>query len=275
MKPTAKRIVLELLTAADSHAGSIANLVAACEVLGIDEGSVRVAVTRLVAAGTLEPVGRGEYRLGATTRALTTQVTSWRELEKQVRKWDGGWACVQLGDLGRTDRSALRRRERALRLHGFRELARGFAVRPDNLVGGVEVLREKLVALGVETKALVFRASDFDDETERRARALWDRERLTQTYEQLAQRIARFIASVDDLSPRVAARESFLFGSDVLRTIMFDPKLPAPLVDVDARREMVESMKRLDLIGRRYWAQLFGMPHHRVAVVGEEHHEYS
>jgi hypothetical protein len=55
---------------------------------------------------------------------------------------------------------------------------------------------------------------------------------------------------------------------------MFDPKLPAPLVDVDARRELVESMKRLDTIGRRYWAQLFGMPHHRVTTV-EEHHDYS
>src|SRR5688500_11921990 len=161
VKPTAKRIVLELLTAADSHEGSIANLVAACEVLGIDEGNVRVAVTRLVAAGTLEPAGRGEYRLGAQSRALTAQVTSWRELEKTVRRWDGGWACVQLGDLGRTDRSALRERERALKLHGFRELSRGFAVRPDNLVGGVDALREKLSALGVESRALVFCASDF------------------------------------------------------------------------------------------------------------------
>src|SRR5688500_8756167 len=112
MKPSAKRIVLELLTAADPHQGSVANLVAAGEVLGVDEGNIRVALARLVAAGTLELAGRGEYRLGVATRALTDQITSWRDLEKQVRRWDGGWACVALGDLGRTDRSALRRRER-------------------------------------------------------------------------------------------------------------------------------------------------------------------
>jgi phenylacetic acid degradation operon negative regulatory protein len=274
MRPTAKRIVLELLTAADSHAGSIANLIAACDVLGIDEGNVRVAVTRLVAAGTLEPAGRGEYRLGAATRALTAQVTSWRELERQVRRWDGGWACVQLGDLGRTDRSALRKREQALRLHGFRELSRGLAVRPDNLAGGVAALRAQLIALGVEPRALVFRATDFDDDTERRARALWDRDRLTASYRQTSARIERFLVTMVDLAPRVAAREAFLFGSDVLRMIMFDPRLPEPLVEVTARRALVEAMKRLDTIGRRLWAQLFGMPHHLV-VSPEEHHEYS
>jgi phenylacetic acid degradation operon negative regulatory protein len=273
VKPTAKRIVLELLTAADSHAGSIAHLIAACDVLGIDEGNVRVAVTRLVAAGTLEPAGRGEYRLGAATRALTAQVTGWRELEKQVRRWDGGWACVQLGDLGRTDRSALRRRERALRLHGFRELSRGLAVRPDNLAGGVAALRAQLLALGVEP-APTFRASELDPETEQRARGLWDRDRLTASYRQTASRIERFIVTVGDLSPRVAARETFLFGSDVLRMIMFDPRLPEPLVDVAARRALVDAMKRLDTIGRRLWGQLFGVPHHFV-VAPEEHHEYS
>ena len=272
VKPTAKRFVLELLTAADSHRGSIANLIAAADVLGIDEGNVRVAVTRLVATGTLEPVERGEYRLGAATRALTTQLTSWRDLE--VRNWDGSWACVQVGDLGRTDRSALRKRERALRLQGLRELARGLSVRPDNLVGGIDVLRTKLVALGVEPAAIVFRASELDAETDEHARSLWDRDRLTATYRQTTARIDRFITSMVELSPRIAARESFLFGSDVLRMITFDPRLPAPLVDVQARRALVDAMKRLDAVGRNSWAQLFGMPH-RLVINAQEHHEYS
>lgn len=270
MKPTAKRIVLELLTAADSHQGSVANLVAAGEVLGIDEGNTRVALARLVAAGTLELAGRGEYRLGATTRALTEQVTSWRELEKQVRRWDGGWACVQLGDLGRTDRTALRRRERALRLHGFRELARGLTVRPDNLAGGIAQLRAQLVALGVE--APVFRATELDADTDERARSLWNADRLTAIYRQTTARIERFIVTMNELSPRIAAREAFLFGSDVLRMIMFDPRLPEPLVDVGARKALVDAMRRLDTLGRRLWAQLFGMPHHLV-INPEEHHE--
>lgn len=270
MKPTAKRIVLELLTAADPHQGSVANLVAAGALFGIDEGNIRVALARLVAAGTLELVGRGEYRLGATTRALTDQVTQWRELEKQVRRWDGGWVCVQLGDLPRSDRSALRRRERALALHGFRELGRGLCVRPDNLSGGIEPLRDRLHALGVEGRAVIFRATDFDPATEKRARALWDGDQLTRTYRQTAARIDRFLITVDGLTPGDAARETFLFGSDVLRLLMFDPRLPEPLVETAARKALVEAMKRLDLVGRRRWADVFGVPYRLAMPAGED-----
>jgi len=276
MKPTAKRIVLELLTAADPHQGSVANLVAAGDLFGIDEGTIRVALARLVAAGTLEPAGRGEYRLGAATRALTEQVTSWRELERQVRKWDGGWACVQLGDLARSDRSALRRRQRALGLHGFRELSRGLEVRPDNLAGGVEVLRARLLSLGVESKAMVFRASELDAAADKRARQLWDAEKLTQSYRQLTARIEKYLGAVAGLAPRAAARDTFLFGSDVLRSIMFDPRLPEPLVDVAARRALVDAMKQLDLIGRKLWADLFGVPYKlALHAAGEDLHVYS
>jgi phenylacetic acid degradation operon negative regulatory protein len=275
MRISAKRVVLDLLTAADSHQGSVANLVAAGDVLGIDANNTRVAVTRLVAAGTLELVERGEYRLGAATRALTEQVTSWRELERRVRRWDGGWACVQLAALGRSDRAALRRRERALRLLGFRELARDFAVRPDNLVGGVAALRAQLGELGVAAPAVVFRASELDDATDARARGLWDADRLTQTYRQTTARIDRFLVAVKELVPRAAAREAFTFGGDVLRMITFDPRLPEPLVDVGARRGLVEAMTRLDVVGRRLWAQLFHLTQRIVVPTIEEHHDYS
>ena len=192
-----------------------------------------------------------------------------------MRRWDGSWACVQLGDLARSDRSALRRRERALRLLGFRELARGLTVRPDNLEGGIATLRDQLHELGVDERAFTFRATDFDAATEARARTLWDPDRLTASYRQTTARIERFLVAVTDLTPRAAARESFFFGSDVLRMIMFDPRLPEPLVDVAARRALVEAARRLDAIGRRLWAQLYGLPHGLV-VTSEAHHvEYS
>ncbi|HEV7553888.1 MAG TPA: PaaX family transcriptional regulator C-terminal domain-containing protein [Kofleriaceae bacterium] len=259
MAPSAKRIVLELLTAAHPNESPVAQLVRACEVVGVDDNNVRVVLARLVAAGTVEPSGRGVYRLGRAARPLTEQVLSWRELDKQVRRWDGGWAFVQLAHLPRSDRAALRRRERALRLLGFRELERGLAVRPDNLVGGVAALRDRLVALGVDEQAIVTRASDLDIATEARARRLWDAERLTQSYRHTAERIERWLVAAADLSPRVAAREAFWFGGDVLRKIMYDPRLPEPLVDVAARRALVDAARRLDVAGRRIWAGLFGL----------------
>jgi phenylacetic acid degradation operon negative regulatory protein len=274
VKPTAKRIVLELLSATDGHEAASSSLVAAGKLLGVAETSVRVTLTRLVADGTLELTGRGSYKLGHATAALTRQVTSWRELEKQVRRWDGGWVCVQAGGAG-GDRGLARRRGRALRLLGFRALddapGRTLSLRPDNLDGGVAALRERLYALGVEHEALVFRASDFDGDTDVRARRLWDAERLTAMYHQTRERIDRWLRAVTELPLRTAAREAFLFGGDVLRMILFDPRLPEPLVDVGARRALVEAGKRLDATGRGLWAQLFGMQHG--LVITPEHHD--
>src|SRR5262245_7984411 len=116
------------MSASDGHEATAASLVAAGKLLGVADGSVRVALTRLVSDGTLVVSERGVYRLGARTTAVTREVTSWRHLESQVRRWDGSWVCVQPA-AGTT-----KRRERALRLLGFRELrATGLAVRPDNL----------------------------------------------------------------------------------------------------------------------------------------------
>ena len=265
MVPTAKRFVLQLLSAADTHELPAATLVAAGEVLGMTGNRVRVAIARLVAAGTLEATARGAYRLGDAARALTRHVTSWRELERQVRRWDGGWVFVHVGELARSDRTALARRERALRLLGFRSLSRALEIRPDNLVGGLPQLRNRLRELGVEPDVMVVRASELDAASEARARRLWQPERLSSSYVQTAERIERWLAT-PGLDLRTAARDAFLFGGEVLRKIIFDPRLPEPLVDVAARRAMLDAARRLDAHGRRLWARLSGVP---VAVTEE------
>ena len=243
---TAKRIVLELLSTAPDHESSSSALVACGELLGLSENNVRVTLARLVAAGTVDTTGRGTYRVNTP---MTRHVTAWRELEKLVRRWDGGWLCVHTADLAR-DRTAARHRTRALKLLGFRPLARGLEVRPDNLGG----TRDRLLALGLDPGALVYRA-DFDPATDTRARTLWDAERLTSSYTATTERIDRWLATVE-LEPRAAAREAFFFGGDVLRKIIFDPRLPEPLVDIAARKTMLDAAVRLDTFGRRLWERL-------------------
>jgi phenylacetic acid degradation operon negative regulatory protein len=260
VKPTAKRIILELMSANPGIPAPAAMLVAAAELLGIEANNVRVTLTRLVADGTLEPASRGVYQLGSSTRALTNQITSWRELEKQVRAWDGSWACVHFAPGSTADRAAARRRKRALGLLGFRMLDRTLALRPNNLEGGIAKLREQLYALGVEESAFVYLASELDEATEQRARKLWAAERLTLGYVQLRERIERWLETIDELPVRTAAREAFFFGGDVLRKIMFDPRLPEPLVDVAARRALLDAAKRVDTTGRRLWMRLFAVP---------------
>ena len=271
MKPTAKRIILELMSANPGVDAPAAMLVAAAELLGIEQNNVRVTLTRLVADGTLETSARGLYQLGKATRALTKQITSWRELEKQVRPWDGSWACVHFA-ASNADRVAARRRKRALGLLGFRALDRALALRPNNLDGGIAALREQLYALGVEETAIVLLATELDPATEQRARRLWAAERLTQGYVQTRERIERWLVAIDELPLRTAAREAFFFGGDVLRKIMFDPRLPEPLVDVAERRALLEAAKRLDTTGRRLWLRLFAVPH---GLVNTEHRDHA
>ena len=246
---TAKRVVLELLTATDGHELPAAALVAAAAVVDVAETSVRVALTRLVAAGTLEVTARGVYRLGAATRAMTAQITSWRELERSVRKWDGAWVMASL--LGPRER----RRDRAVALLGLRELAPGLAVRPDNLAGGAAGVRERLAELGASE--LIVARAELGAADDARARALWDGAALTAGYVRRRADIDRWLGGGDALDLRRAAREAFVFGGgDVLRAIVTDPRLPEPLVDVAARRAMVDAMVRLDKVGRALWARL-------------------
>jgi phenylacetic acid degradation operon negative regulatory protein len=146
-------------------------------------------------------------------------------------------------------------------LLGFRPLGASLEIRPDNIEGGVVALRERLVSLGLEETAIVLRATELDAKTEARARALWDGRRLTTSYRQTRERIDRWLVVAPDLAPEVAAREAFVFGGDVLRQILFDPRLPEPLVDVAERRALVAATRRLDPYGRRLWHKMFGMAH--------------
>jgi phenylacetic acid degradation operon negative regulatory protein len=261
MRLTAKRVVLELLTVAGGRAAPVAVLVDACALFGITENSTRVTLARLLATGTLEASARGSYRLGAGSEELTKQLTSWRDLEKQVRRWDGSWICVHAAELARSDRAVLRRRERALRLLGFRELARGLEVRPGNLDGGVDAVRDRLHALGLEKSALVFCGVGFDVALESRARKLWETRALNATYKRTTERLDAWMEREPTLTRETAARESFLIGGEALRQILFDPRLPEPLVDVAARRALVDAARRYDTHGRKIWESMFGLPH--------------
>jgi phenylacetic acid degradation operon negative regulatory protein len=173
-----------------------------------------------------------------------------------VGEWTGAWIAVHCGALGRVDRAALRRRERALHLLGFRELHRDLLLRPDNLVGGVADVRSRLYKLGLGVEATVFVATSFDPERERRARSLWSGENLTSSYVEWRMRLEKWQARVERLDRMVAARESFELGNDAIRHLLFDPLLPHPLTDVNARRAFVRAVVEFDRAGHEIWREL-------------------
>ncbi len=256
MTPTAKSILLELLLAAGGPLPARL-AVDACALFDVSENNVRVALVRLTSAGLVEGAGRGEYRLAERAEDLAREVASWRSAEERVRAWHGAYIAAHCGALGRTDRSALRKRTRALSLLGFAELERGLFVRPDNLHGGVEGVRSRLHTLGLPKEASVFAISAVAADFDARAQRLWDGKGLTASYKKTRAELERWMKRAGELEPDVAARESFLLGSRAIRRIVYDPLLPPPFVDVDERRAFVEATKEMDREGRRIWQRFF------------------
>ncbi len=253
MKPEPRHLILNLLLGAAGRQLAAREAIAACALFGIRENSVRVALARLSAAGLVETFGRGEYRLGPGAARLADEVATWRDAERRVRDWNGAWIAAHVGDLGRSNRAALRARGRALGMLGLRELDRGLFLRPDNLAGGVEAARERLLKLGLESDAAVFVAHGFDAARERRAAALWDGRALTRGYRETRARLEDWLARAGSLALELAARESYLLGNAAIRQLVFDPLLPAPLVDVDARRGFLDAVVRFDAAGHAIW----------------------
>jgi phenylacetic acid degradation operon negative regulatory protein len=226
---------------------------------------------RLASARFIESAGRGEYRLAEGAENLAREVASWRDAEQRVCRWGGDYVAVHTGALGRSDKSALRRRTRALAMLGFAEVERGLHVRPDNLRGGVDSVRSRLYALGLEAEASVFQGGAFDDEREARIRTAWDGAALTASYVKTRRQIEQWLNRAPDLELEVAARESFLLGSRAIRQIVYDPLLPPPLVDVGERRAFVDAMKEMDRDGRRIWRRFFQLTETAARSFGGDH----
>lgn len=260
MAPNPRQLILNLLLAADDGEISARDAVASAALFGIRENSARVALARLAAGGLIEASGRGTYRLGPNGAGLAADVATWRMAEQRVKAWQGGWVAVHVAALGRSDRVALRARDRALALLGLCELDRGFFIRPDNLVGGVAGVRERLHKLGVEEDAVVFLASELDAAREKQARALWDGKALTKSYRQTRQKLEKWLQRAAALEPEVAARESFLLGNEAIRQLVFDPLLPEPLVDSGERHAFALAVQQFDRAGHEIWRRLWQAP---------------
>jgi len=255
MKLNAKHLILDLLLASED-ALSARDAIAACQLFALSENSVRVALTRLSAEGLIEAAERGSYQLSATALELAGDIATWRTAEQRMRAWLGGYLVVFSAGLGRTDRTALRKRERALHLLGFKELEKGLHIRPDNIEDNIDSVRKRLYSLGLERDAAVFSAHDFEPSQQLQIRNLWDSEALNTRYRQLHQQMSTWLERVTTLEPEAAARESFLLGSKAIRQVVFDPLLPEPFIDSAARHAFIDMVRHFDHVGHTIWRQI-------------------
>jgi phenylacetic acid degradation operon negative regulatory protein len=267
MELTARTLILDLLSTLSRGAMPVRALVEAGGLLGFAENNIRVTLSKLCSEGRVDHDERGSYRFSEPTEALSKQLRRWRGLEQQHRPWKGGWIAVHSARLGRG--SVRRRRERALSALGFRPLEPGLYLRPDNRVGGVDAVRQRFLGIASISAdeagtVLVYEVGGLDSTAEARARGLWETDALTRGYRARLDELEKSRARLDELSSDQAMAETFVIGASVVRHLILDPLLPAPILDPAPRRALVEATREYDELGRSLWAPFLerhGVPH--------------
>jgi len=215
---TARSVVASTLLGVRPPVLPARSLVASAGLFGIAEGTVRTALSRMVAAGELT-ADDGRY-------ALAGPFLSRRERQDESRAgltapWSGDWelAVVEGERRSAADRAALRAAMRALRLAELRE---GVWLRPANLDPGR--LPEARAVTDAQCIGLVGRP-DVDP-----VARLWDLEGWAATALRLAESLTGHEPQLQE-SDELAA--GFLLSAAVLRHLQADPLLPAELLPVD------------------------------------------
>jgi phenylacetic acid degradation operon negative regulatory protein len=209
---TARSVVLSTLLGAYPPRLPARSLVRAGELFDIAEGTIRVALSRMVAAGDLTQVD-GDYQL--TDRLRHRQIRQDHSRAPSIRRWRGTWEIAVVTAARRlpAERVAFRQAMTELRLAELRE---GTWLRPDNLV------RPRSAA--VEEQCTFFTGRpEAAPSAAALATTLWD---LT-GWAARARELHDALDRADDLPT------SFTVSAAVLRHFLADPLLPAELLPDD------------------------------------------
>lgn len=206
----ARSVALSLLLGSHPGRMSPAALTAAGEHFGIPASTMRVALTRAVAAGDLERVD-GDYALGE--RLVRRQQRQDEAVEDAGSAWDGSWEMAVVVVSGRPgpERAVLRE---TLTRHRLGELREGVWTRPANL--------RRPAAYAGDPVLSTFRATP-DEDPAGLVELLWDLPAWARTGNDLVAALAE---------PRSPA-ERLAVAAHLVRHLATDPLLPLPLLPRD------------------------------------------
>lgn len=228
---TARSVVLSVLLGTHPARATTAELAFLTEDFAIKESTLRVALTRMVAAGDLVRAADG-YRLSA--RLLDRQRRQDQALAPQVRHWDGDWLTIVVTAVGADPRTRSEFRN-ALHNSRFGELREGVWLRPDNLADRIPEQ--------VADRVRVLRARD--DRPAELAARLWD----LPGWSAAGERLLAEMAGAEGVPAR------FGCAAAVVRLLLTDPVLPAELLPADWPAE------RLRQAYTEFAAQMAGRGH--------------
>ncbi|MFJ9407732.1 PaaX family transcriptional regulator C-terminal domain-containing protein [Streptomyces sp. NPDC101393] len=208
---TARSIVLSTLLGHHPPRLPARALVRVGELFGVAEGTVRVALSRMVAAGDLRQRD-GSYAL--TARLLERQARQDESRTPRTRTWDGSWEIAVVATAERrpaAERTALRQAMAGLRLAELRE---GSWLRPANLD------RDRPA---VATEQCTWLTGTPDGDPAALAGRLWD-------LDAWALRARALMAALDAAA---TPADRFTVAAAALRHLLADPLLPGALLPPD------------------------------------------
>lgn len=206
---TARSVVLSVLLGAHPAWANTAELLRLTSDFDIRESTLRVALTRMVAAGDLVRSEDG-YRL--SDRLLARQRRQDDALDPPTREWNGEWSMAVVTAVGEDARTRAGMRT-ALSHNRFGELREGVWLRPANLDFTIpEQVRDLLRMLT---------ARDRDDAG--LVSRLWDLPGWSATGHRL----------LDEMRAAADIPGRFVVAAAIVRHLLTDPMLPAALLPAD------------------------------------------
>jgi phenylacetic acid degradation operon negative regulatory protein len=206
---TARSVVLSTLLGLHPPRLGARGFVRVGELFGIAEGTIRVALSRMVASGDLVQTG-GMYELPERLRLRQARQDESRF--PRPRPWDGTWeiAVITAERRPAAERAALRQAMSGLRLAELRE---GTWLRPANLARGGG--RPEIVE-----RRCTFLAGRPEGDPAALAASLWDLDAWASTARDLR----------DAIGGAGTLAEQFTVSAAVRRHLLRDPLLPVPLL---------------------------------------------
>lgn len=248
---TARSVVASTLLGVEPPVLPARLLVRSGELFGIAEGTTRVALSRMVAAGELV-AGDGSYRLAG--HLLARQASQQAARHPVLRRWDGSWRVAVVTAAGRSApaRASLRTALDGARMAERRE---GVWMRPDNLAAG------EGVDLGETAGHCEWWTARPDSDPVALASSLWDLDGWAAGAAALLGAMDEHVEALEAGDAAVLA-ETFMISAAVLRHLRRDPLLPGALLPDEWAGDRLRSQyDRFDEAFKSLWRDWFRAQH--------------
>lgn len=248
---TARSVVASTLLGMTPPRLSSQLLVRSGELFGIAEGTTRVALSRMVAAGELE-ADDGAYRLAGHLLARQERQIASRRSDASAGAWSGEWELriVRAASRGARERSRLRD---AMQRLGLAEEREGVWLRPANLAPD----RSPDAAAVVVDQCSSFVGRPDVEEPAALASRLWDLGGWAAGAEDLRRQMAADIGRLE-AGDTDALAPTFVVSAAVLRHLLADPQLPGELCPPDWPGTVLRAeYERFDRAFKAVWRDWF------------------